>query len=77
MPKLVVVVGATGQQGGSVINSLLKDGTFQIRGITRNVNSEKAKALYAKGVEMVVADLDNKDSLMKAFQVRLLSFNYS
>jgi hypothetical protein len=57
-PKLVTVYGATGLQGGSVVESLLKDtsGDFKVRGITRNTNSEKSKALASRGVEMVQAD---------------------
>ncbi|KAG4434744.1 hypothetical protein IFR05_009770 [Cadophora sp. M221] len=64
----VVIVGATGGQGGSVVTSFLGDGSYQVRGITRNVNSVKAKALKARGVELVTADLDNIDSLIAAFK---------
>jgi uncharacterized protein YbjT (DUF2867 family) len=69
MSKLLTVVGATGVQGGSVITAALKEGTWKIRGITRNVNSDAAKALVARGVEMVVADINNEQSLVKAFEV--------
>ena len=65
--KLIVVVGATGGQGGSVITSFLKDGNWRIRGLTRNPESEKAKALSAKGVEMVKGDLGDLASLGTAF----------
>lgn len=67
MCKLLTVVGATGTQGGSVITAALKEGTWKIRGITRNVNSAAAKALTAQGVEMVTADLNDELSLVKAF----------
>ena len=69
MPKLLTVVGATGTQGGSVISAALKEGTWKIRGITRKVNSDAAKALTAQGVEMVAADVNDEQSLVKAFQV--------
>lgn len=69
MAKLLTVVGATGTQGGSVITAALKEGTWKIRGITRNVNSNAAKALTAQGVEMVAADINDEQSLVKAFQV--------
>lgn len=41
--KIVAVVGATGVQGGSVVRSLLDDGTFAVRGFTRNVDSKAAQ----------------------------------
>lgn len=68
-PKLAVVVGATGGQGGSVVASLLKaPETYKVRGLTRNTSSDAAKALIAKGVEVVAADLNDVDSLTKAFE---------
>jgi uncharacterized protein YbjT (DUF2867 family) len=67
--KLVVVVGATGGQGGSVINRLLADGSYRLRGITRDIQSKGAQALAAKGVEMVTADLNNQQSIITAFKV--------
>ena len=44
MLKRVLVSGATGQQGGAVVQALLKKG-HQVIGITRNIESEKAKKL--------------------------------
>eukprot|EP01128_Nolandella_sp_AFSM9_P008202 TRINITY_DN476_c0_g2_i1.p1 TRINITY_DN476_c0_g2~~TRINITY_DN476_c0_g2_i1.p1 ORF type:complete len:319 (+),score=92.45 TRINITY_DN476_c0_g2_i1:83-958(+) len=55
--KLIVVFGATGAQGGSVVKSLLTDPSFSIRAVTRNPESEKAVALKEKGVEVVKGDL--------------------
>ncbi len=55
--KILIVFGATGNQGGSVIESVLADPRaakeFKIRGITRDPSKGNAKALEAKGVEMV------------------------
>ena len=68
-PKLLTVVGATGNQGGSVVTAALKEGTWKIRGLTRNVNSAAAKALAAQGVEMVAADVNDEASLSRAFAV--------
>lgn len=45
---LIVVTGATGQQGGSVAKFLLEDGSFKIRGTTRNVESTKAKGIVLR-----------------------------
>jgi hypothetical protein len=68
MTKLIVVIGATGGQGGGVVNAFLNDPQYRVRGITRNVNSDKAKALTARGVEMVQADQKDEASLDKAFE---------
>jgi uncharacterized protein YbjT (DUF2867 family) len=69
MSKLITVIGATGAQGGSVVAAALKSGLYKVRGVTRNVNSEAAKGLSAKGVEMVAADVNDVKSLEQAFQV--------
>jgi nucleoside-diphosphate-sugar epimerase len=66
--KLIVVLGATGNQGGSVVKTLLNDPEWKIRGISRNASSEASEKLKAQGVEMVSASLDDVASLEKAFQ---------
>ena len=68
--KIIAVIGATGAQGGGLVNAILNDpdGRFAPRAITRNVNSDKAKALSKKGVEVVHADMDDVESLKKAFK---------
>ncbi|KAI4099233.1 MAG: hypothetical protein L6R37_006035 [Teloschistes peruensis] len=70
--KLVVVFGATGNQGGSVIKSIQGDPRtaqeFKIRGITRDTSKPNAKALEGKGVETVAADINNKDQIKAALQ---------
>ncbi len=67
--KIIAVIGATGMQGGGLARALARDshGPFKARGVTRSVTSDKAKALSARGVEMVAADLDDLDSLKRAF----------
>ncbi|GJP88047.1 hypothetical protein AnigIFM59636_011361 [Aspergillus niger] len=71
MSKILVVVGATGQQGSSIINSILSDPKlspeYTIRGTTRDPNSSKAQALAAKGIEIVVANFNEPESLQRAF----------
>ncbi|KAH7395562.1 hypothetical protein BKA64DRAFT_61705 [Cadophora sp. MPI-SDFR-AT-0126] len=68
MAPILTIVGATGLQGGSVLEAALKSGLYSIRAITRNTSSAKAKDLIARGVKVVSADLNNEDSLIKAFE---------
>ena len=67
--KIIAVVGATGAQGGGLARAILRDtnGRFAVRAITRNVGSDKAKELGRAGAEIVSADLDDLNSLNKAF----------
>lgn len=67
-PKLVTVFGATGNQGGSVVRSLLQNKEFRVRGITRNPSSDASKALIAQGAEIVKADGFNADEMRVAFE---------
>jgi uncharacterized protein YbjT (DUF2867 family) len=68
--KVIAVVGATGAQGGGLVRAILadKDSRFMARAITRNVNSDKAKALAASGAEVVAANVDDEASLRRAFE---------
>ncbi|KAH7129287.1 hypothetical protein EDB81DRAFT_907372 [Dactylonectria macrodidyma] len=67
--KLVTVYGATGAKGRSVVRSLLRDqsGIFQVRAISRNPDSESARALATAGAEVVKADGFKKEELVNAF----------
>ena len=70
MSKILAVFGATGTQGGSVINSVLNDAElsqkFKLRAIVRDVNSDKSQQLKAKKVEVVPGDMLNRASLEAA-----------
>ncbi|KAH7033726.1 uncharacterized protein B0I36DRAFT_362362 [Microdochium trichocladiopsis] len=68
MTKTLTIIGATGTQGGSVVTALLNNPNYAIRGVTRNINSDKARSLAAQGVEVVQADLDDFESLKLAFK---------
>ncbi|CAB4481174.1 NAD(P)-binding protein [Rhizophagus irregularis] len=63
---LIIVSGATGAQGGSVVNSLLATGLYKIRALTRNPNSDKAKALESKGAEVFKCDLSVREEVENA-----------
>lgn len=65
--RLVLVTGATGQQGGAVAKELLKKG-FAVKAMTRKPESENAKALAALGAEIVFGDLNDAASLESALK---------
>ena len=67
--KLIAVTGATGAQGGGLARAILNDpdGGFAVRALTRDPESEKAKALADAGAEVVQTDIDDPDSLRRAF----------
>ncbi|KAK0764729.1 hypothetical protein N5P37_002196 [Trichoderma harzianum] len=64
--KLICVVGATGNQGGSVARRFLAAG-FRVRGLTRNSSSPAAIELASQGAELFEANLDDPNSLDQAF----------
>ena len=68
--KIIAVVGATGAQGGGLVRDILEDESsgFSVRALTRDVNSPKAKELARLGAEVVTADIDDLESLKKAFE---------
>lgn len=67
MCKLLVVFGATGQQGGSIISHVLDDTElskqYKIRGITRDPSSSAVEALKKRGVDVAKADMTDPSSL--------------
>jgi len=69
--KIITVFGATGNQGGSVSKVFFDDPSlhskYNIRAVTRDPTKDSAKALAEKGAELVKADLDDQESLKKAF----------
>jgi len=68
--KIIAVVGATGAQGGGLVRAILSDPDhpFAARAITRDVNSAKARELAALGAEVVAGDVDDPESLRRAFE---------
>lgn len=71
--KIIAVTGATGAQGGGVINIMKNVPGWKIRAVTRNPSSDSAVKLSQSGIEVVRADFDDEASLVKAFQVGALS----
>jgi uncharacterized protein YbjT (DUF2867 family) len=68
--KTIVVFGSTGAQGGGLARAILSDpnSQFQVRAVTRNADSEKAKHLEALGAEVVEADIDDKKSIVNVLK---------
>lgn len=74
---LVVVVGSTGNQGGSVIKALSEsDRPYRIRGLTRDASKSSATALKEQGVQVVGVTLtvDNRAQAFKAFETASYAF---
>lgn len=67
--KIIAVVGATGAQGGGLCRAILGDkgGGYSVRALTRNASTDKAKDLKKLGAEVVTADIDDVESLKRAF----------
>jgi uncharacterized protein YbjT (DUF2867 family) len=66
-PTKILVVGATGKQGGAVINALLTRG-FQPKALTRKPDSAAAKVLVGRGVELATGDLTDRASVDAALR---------
>lgn len=65
--RTVLVTGATGKQGGSVVRHMLENG-WNLRAFTRDPNNRAADALADKGVEMVRGDLEDPNSFEAALR---------
>ncbi len=67
--KTMAVVGATGAQGGGLARAILRDPrrAFAVRALTRNPDSDKARALAELGAQVVAANLDDAASIGAAF----------
>ena len=68
--KIITVFGATGAQGGGLVRAIATDpgSEFLVRAVTRDVNSDKAKALAALGAEVVHGDLGDATSVDKTLE---------
>lgn len=81
MPKKIITVfGATGAQGGGLARAILQDNSspFEVRAVTRDINSDKAKELAQLGAGLVAADIDDpksvEDALEGAFGAYFVTF---
>ena len=65
--RTILITGATGHQGGSVLRALAGKG-FRLRAMTRKPSGEAARALTKLGAEVVEGDLDDAGSLKRALE---------
>lgn len=66
--KIILITGATGKQGGAVLDALLRQTqspAFTLLAVTRNPSSPQAEALLSKStsIRLVQGDLDDVDHL--------------
>nr|OQO21813.1 hypothetical protein B0A51_09833 [Rachicladosporium sp. CCFEE 5018] len=70
--RILTIFGATGQQGGSIIDVVLSrpelSAKYALRGITRDTTSSKSQSLASKGVELAQANIDDLESLKTALK---------
>ena len=63
--RSVLVTGATGQQGGAVARALVSRG-HRVKALTRKPDSDAARQLVSAGADLVIGDLGDADSVLKA-----------
>jgi uncharacterized protein YbjT (DUF2867 family) len=66
--QIILVTGATGNQGGAIARHLLQRGKFKVRAMVRDENKPAAQALKQLGAELVKADFNDRASLDRALQ---------
>lgn len=66
--RIILVTGATGNQGGAVARHLLQRGNFKVRAFVRDPNKPAAQALQQAGTELVVGEFSDRASLEAALQ---------
>src|SRR3712207_1222459 len=60
--RLILVCGATGNQGGAVARSLLDRG-FRVRALSRNPQKPEAQTLTEQGAEVVQGDMEDRSTM--------------
>jgi uncharacterized protein YbjT (DUF2867 family) len=67
--KIIAVVGATGAQGGGLVRAIMADpgSGFTARALTRDPHSEKATSLAKLGADVIAADVNDVETLKRAF----------
>ena len=65
--RLILVSGATGNQGGAVARSLLDRG-FQVRALTRDLQKSEAQTLAEGGAEVVQGDMEDRSDMERVLE---------
>ncbi|MEK8131621.1 NmrA/HSCARG family protein [Paenibacillus filicis] len=65
--KKILVLGATGQQGGAAVRHLIEDG-WKVRAFVRDLSSDKALKLSQLGAELFLGDMNDLASLDASMQ---------
>ncbi|PCH42154.1 NAD(P)-binding protein [Wolfiporia cocos MD-104 SS10] len=71
---VIVVVTATGAQGRSVCEAFRASGCWRVRALTRDASGPVARRYADEGIEVVQANFENKEDLIRAFRGALLAF---
>ena len=66
--RTILVCGATGKQGGSVVDALLRYSKYKVRIISRDISKNSVKFLKNRGVEVYKGDYSDKKSVQKAIK---------
>ncbi|MEH2096564.1 NmrA/HSCARG family protein, partial [Nostoc sp.] len=66
--RIILVTGATGNQGGAVARHLLKRSNFKVRAFVRDPNKPAAQALQQAGAELVTGDFSDRASVDRALE---------
>ena len=66
--KMILVTGATGQQGGAVARHFLRQPGFSVRALTRDSAKPVARALAQAGAEIFQGNLDDPASVKRALK---------
>jgi uncharacterized protein YbjT (DUF2867 family) len=66
--RIILVTGATGNQGGAVARNLLQRGYFKVRAFVRDPNKSSAKALQEAGAELAVGEFGDRVSLDRSLK---------
>lgn len=75
--KNIIIIGITGQQGGSVARYFIKTNKYNIIGLSRNVKSKKSNELKKQGIKMIECNISDYEKLKNIFKKEKINYVYS